>query len=254
MSRRILRALVDGHPRWGEIDGGEVRLLSDAPWNGGAPTGETASADGLVRLAPVTPSKVIAIAVNYRAHATEMSHETPEEPQFFMKPFTAVIGHGEAIRCPPQSENVHYEGELGIVIGRRLSRATPQEVREAFFGLTCLNDVTARDIQRRLKHHTRAKGFDTFCPVGPEIVVGGDFAGRRLRTRVNGEVKQDGNTSDMIFPADVAIAFVSQVMTLLPGDVVATGTPVGVGPIRPGDTVEVEIEGVGLLRNPVEAA
>jgi 2-keto-4-pentenoate hydratase/2-oxohepta-3-ene-1,7-dioic acid hydratase in catechol pathway len=202
-------------------------------------------------VAPVTPSKIVAIAKNYREHAKEMNSEVPAEPLFFLKPSTAVIGPGDAIRCPPDSELVHHEGELGVVLATRLTRATPDEARRAVLGWTCVNDVTARDIQRRQAHFSRSKGYDTFCPVGPWIVCGLDPADLRVQVRVNGAMRQDGRTSQMAFDPFTLLSFVSHVMTLLPGDLVATGTPAGVGPLVAGDVVEVEVEGVGVLRNPV---
>lgn len=200
---------------------------------------------------PVRPSKVVAIAKNYRAHAAELNSEVPAEPLFFLKPATAVIGPGDAIRLPPQSALVHHEGELGLVIGRRLSCASAEEARAAVLGYVCLNDVTARDLQRRQNHFTQAKGFDTFCPIGPWIACGLDPSDLRIVVRVNGEVRQDGRTSQMVFDPFQLVSHVSHVMTLEEGDVLATGTPAGVGPLAAGDVVEVEIEHVGTLRNTV---
>lgn len=200
---------------------------------------------------PVTPSKIVGVALNYRAHAAEMKKPIPPEPLFFLKPPSALVGPGDAIRLPPDSQDVHHEAELGVVVGKRLSRATVEEARGAIFGLTCVNDVTARDVQRRQAHYTRGKGYDTFCPVGPFVVTGVDPTDLRVVARINGEVKQDGRTNDMITGVYELLAYVSQVMTLEPGDVVSTGTPAGVGPVRAGDVVEIEIEGVGILSNPV---
>jgi 2-keto-4-pentenoate hydratase/2-oxohepta-3-ene-1,7-dioic acid hydratase in catechol pathway len=203
-------------------------------------------------LAPVAPTKIVAVGRNYRAHAKELGNDVPKEPLLFLKPSTSVIGPGEAIRVPEASKEVHHEVELAVVIARTLYGAmNAQQAREAIFGWTCLNDVTARDIQRAEGHFTRAKGFDTFCPVGPLVDTAFDPAEKALTCRVNGEVRQRGNTRDMVFDPYVLVAFVSQVMTLLPGDVVTTGTPEGVGPIRRGDWVEVEVEGLGILKNPV---
>lgn len=250
--RLVARARRGDHVLFGSLKGQEFRALAGGP--GGGESGEVIALSELTLLAPVTPSKVVAVALNYRAHAAEMKKAPPEEPLFFLKPSTAVIGDGETIRLPPESAEVHFEGEVGLVIGRRLSRATIEEAREAVLGVTCVNDVTARDIQRRQSHYTRGKGYDTFCPVGPVIACGVDPRDLRVRTRVNGEVRQDGRSSDMIFGPYELLSFISRVMTLLPGDVVSTGTPAGVGAIRAGDVVEVEIEGVGVLRNPVAAA
>jgi 2-keto-4-pentenoate hydratase/2-oxohepta-3-ene-1,7-dioic acid hydratase in catechol pathway len=170
-----------------------------------------------------------------------------------MKPTSGLIGHGQAIVLPPVSREVHHESELAVVIGKRLRRASESECAKAVAGVTCLNDVTARDIQRAEGQWTRAKGFDTFCPVGPWVTVGLDWSDLRVQCRVNGAVKQDGRTRDQVFPVPRLLAFISAGMTLEPGDVVTTGTPAGVGPIRAGDTVEVEVEGVGVLRNEVRA-
>lgn len=226
-------------------------LLPDARGQAPEETGEVLPLSEVHLLAPVTPSKVVAVAVNYRAHAAEMGRKIPEEPLFFLKPATAVIGPDASVRLPPESAEVHHEAELGLVISRTLSRASVAEARESVLGVTCVNDVTARDIQRRLAHFSRAKGYDTFCPLGPVIACGLDPRDLRVQGRVNGQVRQDGRSSDMVFGPFELLAFISQVMTLLPGDVVTTGTPAGVGPIRAGDTVEVEVEGVGVLRNPV---
>lgn len=202
-------------------------------------------------LTPVTPTKIIAIALNYRAHALEMKKPLPDEPMFFHKPLTALIGPGDTIELPPASAEVHFEGEMGIVVGKKLKRASVDECRDAIFGVTCVNDVTARDIQRKQAHYTRSKGYDTFCPIGPYVVTGLDPSDLAIRTRVNGELKQDSRTSDLIFGVYELLSFVSNVMTLFPGDVISTGTPSGVGAIRAGDTVSIELEGVGVLTNSV---
>jgi len=198
--------------------------------------------------------KVVAVGRNYGAHAKEMGNELPKEPLLFLKPASALIGHGDAIELPAASKEVHHEAELCVVIGKRLKRASESECAAAVAAVTCLNDVTARDIQRAEVQFTRAKGFDTFCPVGPWVAVGLDWSDLRVVCRVNGEVKQDGRTKDQVFPVPRLLSFISQGMTLEPGDLVTTGTPSGVGPIRDGDVVEVEVEGVGVLRNPVQKA
>lgn len=200
---------------------------------------------------PVRPSKIVAVALNWRLHAEEMGKAVPSETMFFTKPLSALIGPGDAIVLPPDSEDVQHEGEMGLVIGRRLKHATEDEAREAVLGVTCVNDITARDVQRRQKHYTRSKGYDTFCPVGPVVVTGLDPTDLRIQVRVNGITKQDGRTRDMAVPPYALLAYISQVMTLEPGDVVSTGTPAGVGRINAGDLVEVEVEGVGVLQNPV---
>lgn len=204
-------------------------------------------------LAPVRPTKIVAIARNYRAHALELGHEVPEEPLFFLKPPSSVIGPGDFIRLPPESAEVHHEAELALVIGSRAHRVKVESALDHVFGFTCLNDVTARDLQRKDKHFTRAKGFDTFCPLGPWIETELPAGPLSIVCRVDGEIRQQGSTADLVFDFRRLIAHVSQVMTLEPGDVIATGTPAGVGPLSAGQRVEVEIEGLGILSNPVTA-
>lgn len=199
----------------------------------------------------VAPSKIICVGRNYRAHAQEMGHELPAAPMLFLKPPSAVIGPDEPIVLPPESTRVEHEAEIGVVIGQRLCRADEDQARAGIGGFICANDVTARDFQRTDGQWGRAKGFDTFCPVGPQVVSGLDWEALRVIGRVNGEVRQEGLASDMHFGIPTLLSFISGVMTLLPGDLVLTGTPAGVGPLAPGDVVEVEIPGVGLLRNPV---
>jgi len=201
----------------------------------------------------LVPSKIIGIGVNYRAHAIEMGKGLPEEPLMFLKPRTAMIASGEAIERPAGYERVDYEGELGVVIGQRARQVPRERALEVVMGFACINDVTVRDLQKRDGQWTRAKGFDTFCPIGPRIVAGLDPAKLAIATRVNGAVKQDSSTSDLIFDVPTLIAFVSAHMTLEVGDVISTGTPSGVGNLTPGDHVEVEIEGIGILKNTVIA-
>ena len=204
-------------------------------------------------LPPVEPSKIVCVGRNYREHAAELGNEVPNEPLLFFKPPSSLLAPGAMILRPKVSERTDYEGELGVVIGRRCYRlAESDDVRPYILGYTCVDDFTARDLQNKDGQWTRAKGFDTFCPVGPVVTDGLDpWAGVQVETRVNGEVKQSGNTRDFIFPLDAIIRYISQVMTLEPGDLIATGTPKGVGPVVAGDTVAVYIEGVGELRNPV---
>jgi 2-keto-4-pentenoate hydratase/2-oxohepta-3-ene-1,7-dioic acid hydratase in catechol pathway len=202
-------------------------------------------------LAPVTPSKVVAIGLNYRDHAAEMNKPLPAEPLMFMKPSTAVIGPEDAIRLPPGAGAIHHEAELGVVIGKLAHRVPPDIALAYVLGFTCVNDVTARELQRKDVQYTRAKGFDTFAPLGPCIAVGLDPAALDIEGWVNGEKRQSSNTRQLIFSVREIIAFVSSVMTLLPGDVIATGTPSGVGPLAPGDRVTVKVAGIGELSNPV---
>ena len=205
-------------------------------------------------LAPAMPSKIICVGRNYREHAKELNHEIPTSPLIFMKPPSAVIAPGDEIRRPHTlSQRVDYEGELGVVIGKRCYNLREDEdVRACILGYTCVNDVTARDLQNKDGQWTRAKGFDTFCPIGPVIADGLDpWKGVRVETRLNGQPRQTGTTADFIFPLDVILRYITSVMTLEPGDVIATGTPAGVGPMQPGDVVEVSVEGVGTLTNPI---
>ncbi len=200
-------------------------------------------------LPPCMPSKIVALGVNYKSHGEEMSHRIPTEPLIFLKPPSSVIGPEDKIIYPASSARVDYEGELGVVI-KSVARYVPRaQARDYILGYTCLNDVTARDLQAKDKQWTRAKGFDTFCPIGPHIETELDPSDLSLGTYLNGEVKQFTRTSQLIFPVDELVSFISHVMTLLPGDVIATGTTSGIGPMQPGDTVEVKIEGIGTLRN-----
>lgn len=248
---RTCRYRHGGSERWGVIEGDQVRPLTGEPWAGGLPEGKALALAGVTLLAPVQPSKVVCVGRNYVAHARELGNEMPKQPLLFLKPPSAVIGPLEPIRCPPQSTDVQHEVELGVVVGRALARAGAAEARQAIFGYTCVNDVTARDIQREEKHFTRAKGFDTFCPVGPWVDTGLDATDLSVSCRVNGTERQRGSTRDMVFDPAALLAFISNVMTLLPGDLISTGTPEGVGRLQPGDWVEVEVSGLGILRNPV---
>jgi 2-keto-4-pentenoate hydratase/2-oxohepta-3-ene-1,7-dioic acid hydratase in catechol pathway len=240
-----------GREQYGVVEGAEVRGLTAAPWDGGLPEGPRHPFSELTLLAPAQPTKVVCVGRNYRAHARELGNEVPKEPLLFIKPSTAVVGPMQEIRIPEASKEVHHEAELAAVIGRTLTRGNAVEAREAVFGWTCLNDVSARDIQRAEAHFTRAKSYDTFCPVGPYVETDLDPMDQVVVCRVNGEQRQRGSTRDMVVDPYALVAFISQVMTLLPGDLVSTGTPEGVGPIRRGDWVEVEVSGVGVLKNPV---
>ncbi len=203
-------------------------------------------------LAPVEPSKIVAVGRNYLDHAAERGAALPEEPLLFLKPSTAVIGPNEPILAPPMSGRVDYEGELALVIRKRAARLADDEPVEPYIlGYTCLNDVTARDLQDKDKQFTRAKSFDTFAPVGPCIAAGLDPSGLDIKTFLNGKLRQSSNTKHLIFPVPRLVRFISNVMTLLPGDVITTGTPAGIGPMEPGDRVDVQIEGIGTLSNPV---
>jgi 2-keto-4-pentenoate hydratase/2-oxohepta-3-ene-1,7-dioic acid hydratase in catechol pathway len=266
---RIARFTTGGEPTYGVVSGdldeyGQLsddavvaELQGDPLYAGITPTGREAKLSDVRLIAPVLPrSKVVAVGRNYAAHAAEMDSEVPEEPLLFMKPNTSVIGPGDAIAYPKQSENVHYEGELAVVIGRICRDVPAAQATDVIFGYTIANDVTARDLQRKDVQFTRAKSFDTFCPLGPWIETDLDpqdfIEGRRVQTYLDGDLKQDGSTADMIFDIPTLIEHISSVMTLLPGDVILTGTPEGVGPMEVGDEVEVSIEGLGALTNKVE--
>jgi 2-keto-4-pentenoate hydratase/2-oxohepta-3-ene-1,7-dioic acid hydratase in catechol pathway len=204
-------------------------------------------------LVPVRPSKIVCVGRNYREHAAELGNQVPTEPLLFFKPPSSLLAHGGEIRRPKLSQRVDFEGELAVVIGKKCYKLGPdQDVRPYILGYTCLNDVTDRDLQKKDGQWTRAKGFDTFCPAGPLVTDEIDpWAGVGVETRVNGEVRQQGNTRDFIFSLDAMIRYISQAMTLVPGDLIATGTPQGVGPLVAEDVVEVTVDSVGTLRNPV---
>jgi 2-keto-4-pentenoate hydratase/2-oxohepta-3-ene-1,7-dioic acid hydratase in catechol pathway len=265
---RIARVTAGDDPLFGVVTGeldefGQaaddsvvVELVGDPLYAGIQPTQTEHRLADIRLLAPVIPrSKVVAIGKNYAAHAAELGGEVPEEPLMFLKPNTAVIGPGDQILYPPQSQRVDYEGELAVVIGRICRDVPPEQATDVILGYTIAIDVTARDLQKKDVQYTRAKGFDSFCPLGPWIETDldpHDFAeGRRVQTHLNGDLVQDGSTKDLIFDIPTLVAHVTSVMTLLPGDVILTGTPEGVGPMQPGDEVEVSIEGLGALTNTV---
>ena len=229
-----------------------VALAGDPLYVGMHPTEEQHKLADVRLLAPVIPrSKVVGIGRNYAAHAAEMGNDVPTEPLMFLKPNTTVVGPGDPIFYPRQSSNVHFEGELAVVIGRICRDVAPDRVKDVVYGYTIGNDVTARDLQKSDVQFTRAKGFDSFCPLGPWIETDLDPSDLRVQTHLNGDLKQDGTTQDLIFDVPTLVAHVSSVMTLLPGDVILTGTPDGVGPMTPGDEVDVTISGIGTLTNKV---
>jgi len=249
---RYVRILHGGSPRYGVLDGAEVAMIDPHPFARHKPTGERVPVEGLKLLAPVIPSKVVCVGQNYAKHAAELGNEVPAEPLFFLKPSSSVIGPGEPIRLPlDRSQEVHHEAELAVVIGALLQRVSPDEAMAGVFGYTIANDVTARDLQRTEGQWFRAKGFDSFCPLGPAIATNLDPADLRIRAWVDGEARQDGSSAAMIRDVATLVSEISQVMTLLPSDVILTGTPEGVGRIDAGQTVRVEIEGIGVLENPV---
>ena len=249
--QRIFRVEHQGSPRYAIERDGALRLIDGDIFEG--PAGyqvRDAIAPGRI-LAPVAPSKIVAIGLNYKDHAAEMKKALPPEPLLFLKPSSAVIGPGEAIRIPQGVGRVDHEAELAIVIGKRARRVPRERAWDVVLGLTCLNDVTARELQTKDVQYTRAKGFDTFAPIGPCIAIGLDGGSLDVEGWVNDERRQASNTRQLIFPVDEIVAFVSSVMTLLPGDVIATGTPSGVGSIKPGDRVTIKVSGIGELVNPV---
>ncbi len=245
----------DGGPAWGMVEGDTVFGLIGSPFGDYGKGAAVGRLEQVPLLAPVAPSKVVCIGRNYAAHAAELGNEVPPEPLIFLKPPSAIIGPDATIELPTLSEQVEHEAELVLVIGKRCRHLSEAEALEAVLGFTCGNDVTARDLQGRDGQWSRAKGFDTFCPLGPWIVTPDELDPSRamVRCRVNGEVRQEGSTEQLIFSLRRLLRDISAVMTLEAGDVIMTGTPAGVGPLRAGDTVEVEVEGIGVLRNPVAA-
>lgn len=249
---RILRLRNGAAGRYAvERDGRLFWLEGDLFGEYGA--GEEVAETGLQPMAPVEPTKIVAIGLNYKDHAAEVNKPLPAEPLMFIKPPSAVIGPDEYIKLPRGVGEIHYEAELALVIARTASGVKAAEASRYILGFTCLNDVTARELQRKEIQYTRAKGFDTFAPIGPCIAVGLDASALNIEGWVNGTRKQASNTRQLIFPVEQLIEFVSSVMTLNPGDVVTTGTPAGVGPLRPGDRFTVKIEGIGSLSNPAVA-
>ncbi|MBA3513613.1 MAG: fumarylacetoacetate hydrolase family protein [Pyrinomonadaceae bacterium] len=242
-------------PRFAFIEGSDVCPLTEREWFDGflLPRSEhSIPLAEVALLAPVTPSKIVCVGRNYREHAAELGNKMPEEPLLFLKAPSSVIGDGDTIELPRESERVEHEGELGVVIGRRARHISADEDPLNYvLGYTCVNDVTARDLQRKDVQFTRAKSFDTFCPVGPVIVRDIDPLDAQLTTRLNGEIKQRARTSTMAFSVPFLIRYIAEIMTLYPGDLIATGTPAGVSPLKRGNVVEVEIEGIGVLRNKV---
>jgi 2-keto-4-pentenoate hydratase/2-oxohepta-3-ene-1,7-dioic acid hydratase in catechol pathway len=236
---------------WGRLDGDSVVALEGPPWPVALETKRREPLSRVHLLAPVNPSKIVAVASNYPKHAAEMGKDVPTTPRIFLKPPSAIIGPGVPIQIPPETTRVDPEGELAVVIGARMARVSAADALKGVLGYTVLNDVTCRDFQKADGLFARAKGFDTFCPIGPWIETHLDPSDLALRTIVNDEVRGDGRTSDMYFKVAELLAFVSNVMTLEPGDVLSTGTPPGVAPIVAGDQVAVFIEGIGTLENPV---
>lgn len=239
-------------PRFGIVEGERVEEISSGLLGRPERSGRSWPLESVRLLPPCTPSKIVCVGRNYAEHAAELGNRLPKEPLIFLKPPSSVIGPDEPIVIPKISRRVDYEGEIALVIGRECARLGPSEDSRPFIlGFSCLNDVTARDLQKLDEQFTRAKGFDTFCPFGPVIETEFDLAAATFETLVNGKRKQSGHAAEMIFSVDVIMRWIAQVMTLVPGDVIATGTPPGVGSLAAGDVVEIIVSGIGTLRNPV---
>jgi 2-keto-4-pentenoate hydratase/2-oxohepta-3-ene-1,7-dioic acid hydratase in catechol pathway len=250
---RIVRYSRQGDVGFGILEGDTVAAISPHPFGDFQYSGERYPTEELRLLAPVLPSKVVAVGRNYAEHARELGNEVPPAPVLFLKPSTSVVGPGDPIVRPEGVGRVDHEGELAVVVGKLVRRLDPGDAIQAVLGFTCANDVTARDLQQADGQWTRAKGFDTFCPLGPWIETDLDSSDLAIDALVNGQVRQQARTSQLEHPVAELLAFVSRVMTLLPGDVLLTGTPAGVGPLEVGDRVEVEVEGIGVLANEVVA-
>ena len=250
---KIVRYVYADAVRYGVLEGKRIREVEGDPFAGHLVQGKAVSRDRVRLLAPCVPSKIVAVGLNYRDHAEEVGFEIPEEPLLFLKPSTAALEPEGAILLPPQSGRVDYEAELGIVIGKEARGVPVHEAQEYILGYTCFNDVTARDLQARDVQYTRAKGFDTFAPFGPWIVTDLDTTDLRIELFQNGEKRQSSTTGHLVFSPPELIAYISGIMTLVPGDVIATGTPAGVGPMQAGDVIEVIVEGIGTLKNTVRS-
>lgn len=252
---KIARFSTGGDPRYGILDDDEFVVLAGDPlFSGFGTTGERVPLADAKLLAPVIPrSKVVAVGRNYRDHAVELGNELPSEPMLFFKPNTSVIGPGDPIVLPRQSTHVDFEGELAVVIGRIAKNVAEADAADYVFGYTLANDVSARDLQKSDGQWARAKGFDTFCPLGPVIETEFDVAAGSIKTLLNGELRQSAPFTDMVHSVPAVIAYASAAFTLLPGDVILTGTPAGVGRLADGDVVEIAAQGIGILRNPVRA-
>ena len=246
---KIVRFAFDNKVRYGILKGESIQAIEDKPYRYLKPSDQYYKLSEVKLLSPCTPSKIVALGLNYHSHAEEVNAPLPNAPMIFLKPSTAVIGPEENITYPSTSHRVDYEGELGVVIKKPVWRVSVRDALDYVLGYTCFNDITARDLQYQDKQWTRAKGFDTFAAVGPCIETELDPRNAILATYLNGELKQQANTSDLIYSVPELINFISHVMTLLPGDIIATGTPSGIGPMCPGDTVEIKIEPIGTLRN-----
>lgn len=248
---KLVKFLYNKKERWGILKEENIRVLREPPFQKIARTQKFIPLKKVKLLAPAEAGKVVLVGLNYKNHAKELKMKIPENPILFLKPPTTLIGHNTVIRYPRGVKQVDYEGELALVIKKKAKNVPEKNAQNYILGYTCLNDVTARDVQQSDIQWTRAKSYDTFCPLGPWIETSLEPAVTTIKTYVNGKIKQDSCTSNFIFPVRSLISFISQVMTLLPGDVISTGTPPGVGPMKTGDVVEVEIEEIGRLKNRV---
>jgi 2-keto-4-pentenoate hydratase/2-oxohepta-3-ene-1,7-dioic acid hydratase in catechol pathway len=246
---KIIRFSFGKKTSYGILNNQTIKAIRGNPFNDIRYSGAICKLSDVKLLAPCVPSKIVCLGLNYHSHAKELKSQIPQAPLLFLKPPTAVIGPEEKIIYPEMSHQVDYEGEFGVVIKKKAGHISPQKALDYILGYTCFNDVTARDLQNNDGQWTRCKGFDTFAPFGPCIETDVDPTNVSIETYLNGELRQNGNTSDLIFPVKEIISFVSRVMTLLPGDVIVTGTPGGIGPMHPGDTIEIKIEPIGILRN-----
>lgn len=251
---KVVRLKWQEKARWGVKHGNMITLWTDAPYGNGEPTEESVPWDGVELLAPCEPSKVVCVGRNYAAHAAELGNDVPKIPLLFLKPPSSLMGPDENVVLPAISERVDFEGELALVIGKKAKGIAPEDVWEYVYGVTCFDDVTARDLQKADKTFTRGKGFDTFGPCGPWLETEFSPGEMHVETRVNGVVRQSASVQQMIFPLDVVVAYISSIMTLEVGDLIVTGTPEGVGPLYPGDAVEIEVTGVGILKHGVQGS
>jgi 2-keto-4-pentenoate hydratase/2-oxohepta-3-ene-1,7-dioic acid hydratase in catechol pathway len=248
---RVVRFQADGGPKYGVVEDDVVREISGDVFGRFRGTRKKHPLKRLRFLPPTQPTKIVGIGFNYRDHAAELGFEPPDEPVIYIKPGTSVLPHLGKILYPKDSNRVDYEAELAIVIGRYAREVPPKKAARHIFGYTCFNDVTARDLQRKDRQWTRSKSFETFAPVGPWVETALDPSDALVRAFLNGELKQSANTASFIFDVPTVVSFITRVMPLFPGDIIATGTPAGIGPMKPGDTIEIEIEGIGRLRNTV---
>lgn len=247
---------IDGSIFYGRLEGDRLHRMHGSPFNGGAASGDIDALDVAQLRAPLAAPRIIGVGANYKAHIAEMNLTTPIRPMLFMKPSSAVVGPGDPVIYPHEGQTIHHEAELAIVIGKSARRIAVEHADQIIFGYTCANDISERVIQKEEMAQgclLISKGFDSFCPLGPVIATGLDSANLHLQARINGQTRQSSSTSDLLFSVPELVSYISQAITLLPGDVIMTGTPSGVGEIKPGDLMEIELEGVGILANPVVA-